>query len=236
MLRLAAATVAVLAAAPARADVRSFTRTYEYGTQPEGKTAVELWHTQSKRTFEGALEIEHGITEHWDAGLVTVLAQIDAADPAMAESLHLDSVRLESRYRFADRAEWPVDLQLQLAAGKQFGRSDYGIGGRVIAARDFDRITVAANAVGGVLFGSARADTDVVFGWAAGATYSAHAKVRIGAETWGQVVLEGDQSASAGPTLGLSPSSTFWITATAGFGLDDDAPSFEARAILGLEL
>jgi len=235
MLR-AAAAAAVLAAAPAHADVRAFTRTYEYGTQPEGKTAVELWHTQGKRAFEGALEIEHGLTEHWDAGLVTVFAQLADDDPVVAEPFHLDSVRVESRYRFADRAEWPVDLQLMLAAGKTFGRSDYDIGGRVIAARDFDRITLAANATTDVLAGAAREDTELVIGWAAGAAYSAHAKVRIGAETWGQAVLEGDTTASAGPVIGLSPTSTFWITATAGFGLVDDAPDFEARAILGLEL
>ena len=237
MLRLAPVIAVVVATAlPARADVRAFTRTYEYGTQPEGKTAVELWHTQGKRAFEGALEIEHGLTEHWDAGLVTVVSHVAADDTAAAEALHLASVRLESRYRFADRAEWPVDLQLMLVAGKAFGRSDYAAGGRVIAARDFDRITVAANATIDVLAGAAREDTEVVLGWAAGATYSAHAKVRLGAETWGQAVVEGDLSAVAGPTLGLSPTSTFWITATAGFGLVDDAPDFEARAILGLEL
>jgi len=236
MHRLAVTCAVLGASSSAHADVRSFTRTYEYSTQPEGKTAVELWHTQTKTAFQGALEIEHGITEHWDAGLVTVLAQVAGEDPAAAEPLHLDSVRLESRYRFADRAEWPVDLQVMITAGKQFGRSDYAIGGRVIAARDFDRLTVAANVLGDVLAGAARDDTDAVFGWAAGATYTAHAKARIGAETWGHAVMEGERSASVGPTLGLSPSSTFWITVTAGFGLADAAPDFEARAILGLEL
>src|SRR5438132_1615254 len=34
--------------AGARADRRSFTNTYEYSTVPEGRTAVELWSTQSR--------------------------------------------------------------------------------------------------------------------------------------------------------------------------------------------
>ncbi len=34
----------------ARADLRSFTHTYEYATMPAHRTAVELWHTQTRAT------------------------------------------------------------------------------------------------------------------------------------------------------------------------------------------
>src|SRR5215813_10998364 len=108
-------TVAVVLSlsSAARADRKSFAYTYEYATLPEGQTEVELWHTQSRDSwnkstaerFEEKLEIEHGITDHWDMAMYTVLTEVAASDPMVASPLGLDAVRLESRYRFADRGE-----------------------------------------------------------------------------------------------------------------------------------
>lgn len=246
MLRLASAvTLAVLAASSsaARADVRSFTHTYEYSTVPEGRTAVELWHTQGRSTwdktspqfYQGILEIEHGITDHWDMAMYTVLAQVATEDPATSEGLHLDSVRLETRYRFADRGEWPIDTLVYLELAKDFGQSVYEIEGKVIGARDFDKVTVAANAIAELVTGNDQYETELELGWAVGITYAAHPKVRIGAETWGEYEEE-EVAVSAGPAINLSPSSNFWITMTAGFGLIEEAPKFEARIITGIEL
>lgn len=172
MLRLASAvTLAVLAASSsaARADVRSFTHTYEYSTVPEGRTAVELWHTQGRSTwdktspqfYQGILEIEHGITDHWDMAMYTVLAQVATEDPATSEGLHLDSVRLETRYRFADRGEWPIDTLVYLELAKDFGQSVYEIEGKVIGARDFDKVTVAANAIAELVTGNDQYETEL---------------------------------------------------------------------------
>ena len=244
MLRACAvALILAAAASPVRADVRAFTQTYEYSTVPEGRTAIEIWHTQGRTTwdktspqfFEHILEIEHGITEHWDMGFQTIGSQV-AGDAMTEQGFRMDAVRLESRYRFADRGEWPVDTLLYLGAQKQFGDSIYAVEGKAVVARDFDKLTAAANASTAIAFGNDQADTLVTIGWAAGATYTAHAKVRIGAELWGARVVEGETYLSAGPTLNLSPASNFWLTVTAGFGLTDDADAFAARGIVGIEL
>jgi hypothetical protein len=234
--------VVALSSAPAHADVRSFTHTYEYSTVPQGRTAVELWHTQGRATwdksspqfYEGILEIEHGITDHWDMAFYTVIGQL-AGDAMTTTPLSLEEVKLETRYRLADRGEWPVDTLLYLELAKHFGESVYGIEGKVIVARDFDKVTVAANAITEVLVGNDQAETEVELGWAAGVTYTAHPKVRIGAETWGALEEE-ELYLSAGPAVNLSPSSNFWVTMTAGFGLTDEAEAFSARAIVGFEL
>src|SRR5215216_5201215 len=73
-----------LLATPAAADLRSFTHTYEYATMPAHKTAIELWHTQTRATsdkespniYEGILEIEHGITDHWDIAFYQVFGSV----------------------------------------------------------------------------------------------------------------------------------------------------------------
>ena len=242
-----ALAVALVLAVPAlaAADVRAFTETYEYSTQPEGTTSVQLWHTARRVTwnndysehFDHRIEIEHGVTEHWDVSTHTVLQQSGRA------GLVFDRVTVGPRYRFADRAEWPVDLLFALQVGKVADRSIYPIELRIVAARDFDRLTLAVNAVGSLLVGKDIGDgADTDFGFAAGGSFQLHDKVRLGGEIWGDT---GDDApmpasnglrASAGPVLHFAPSPRFWATGTAGFGLNDPADAFAVRVILGIEL
>lgn len=237
------ALVVIAAAGEARADLRSFTQTYEYSTVPQGRTAVELWHTQGRltwdkdtaQTIQHIVELEHGITDHWDIALYNVFEQTAGGGAVMAEPYHYSETKLETRYRFANRGEWPVDTLVYLELAKEFGESLYEIEGKVIGARDFGELTVAANAIVEVKLGNDAAETEPEFGWALGATYQLHPKVRAGAETWG-AAEEGEVKLSIGPAVSLAPSSNFWVTVTAGFGLTDEADAFSARAIIGIEL
>ncbi len=157
--------------------------------------------------------------------------------------LVLDRVVFGPRYRFADRAEWPVDLMLALEAGKVADRSIYPIELRLIVARDVDRLTLAANGVGLMRVGKDLVDDiEIDLGWSAGASYQVHNKLRLGAETWGHTEDEGPRPASndlrvaVGPVLHFAPSPKFWATGTAGFGLTDAADVFSVRVLLGIEL
>ncbi len=38
--------------ATAAAELRAFTQTFEYATQPEGTTSVQLWHTGRRVTWD----------------------------------------------------------------------------------------------------------------------------------------------------------------------------------------
>lgn len=242
---LALPLVAALAS-PAAADLRSFTHTYEYATMPARQTAIELWHTQTRATsdkaspniYEGILEIEHGLTDHWDVALYQVFGQ------ASGSGLALTEVKLETRYRFAERGEWPIDTLLYFEAAKEFGESLYEFETKIIGARDFGDITVALNAIAEIKVGSDAEETEPEFGWALGATYPVHPKLRLGVETWG-IVEEGEVYASAGPAISLAPAPNFWTTITLGFGVSEDAREegegaehgyFSARAIIGIEL
>jgi len=228
-------------AGTAAADLRSFTQTYEYSTTPEGKIDLEFWHTQARQTwdadtpqtFEQILEIEYGITDHWDLAFYQVFAQA-TGDAMTAEPFHFAETKLETRYRLAERGEWPVDTVLYLEAAKEFGESLYELEGKVIGARDFDRLTVAANAIAEIKLGNDAAETEPELGFAVGATYQLHPKVRFGAETWG-FLEEGELEWSLGPAISFQPGGALWLAATAGFGLTD-ADAFSARAIIGIGL
>lgn len=240
---------ALIGSSSARADRRLFTATYEYKTLPEGHTAVELWHTESRDTWdadtaqrmEHILEIEHGITDHWDAALYTVLTQdaggvTNDGSAVTGTPLSLHAMKLETRYRFADRGEWPVDVLAYGELSKQFGESVYEIEGKAIVARDFDALLVAANVIGAVEVGHDVPETELEIGWAVGASYEVHPKLNVGVETFGSHEEEKGTKALIGPALALAPSSGLWATFTAGFGLNDNSPAMQGRLIVGVEL
>src|SRR5689334_11982522 len=100
-------------ASTASADRRLFTHTYEYKTVPQGRRALEFWSTEDRATWdsdtpqalEQILEIEHGLTDRWDAAVYTVFTQIASDDPLVAQPYQFHELKLETRYRFADRGE-----------------------------------------------------------------------------------------------------------------------------------
>jgi hypothetical protein len=250
MSRTALVSLLLLSATTtASADRRLFTSTYEYKTMPAGATAVELWHTQSRTTWddgdpgsatalENILEIEHGLTDHWDAALYMVFTQLashDAMLPSQPYAFH--ELKLETRYRFADRGELPVDILAYAEVAKEFGEGVYEVEGKGIFARDFDRFTAAFNAIAEVEFGPDVPETELELGWAAGISYEVHPKLNIGVETYGALEFEDETEvlATVGPAIAVAPSSNLWFALTTGVGLDE-APKFTSRLILGIEL
>jgi hypothetical protein len=231
------------ASSPALADRRMFTSTYEYKTVPEGHTALEIWHTEDRATWDGdsprslheILELEHGLTDHWDVALYTVFTQATASDPMLAEPFSLHEMKVESRYRFADRGELPVDVLAYGEVAREFGGGVYELEAKAIVSRDFDKLLVAANLIGAVELGSDVAETEGEFGWAVGATYEIHPKLNVGVETFGEIEEE-EVGAAVGPAIAVAPSGNFWFTFTAGFGLTDEAPKLSGRLIVGIEL
>jgi len=228
-------------ASTATADRRLFTYTYEYKTLPPRSTAIEIWHTEARdtwdpdtlQTLEWILEIEHGLTDRWDAAVYTVFAQTASSMPGVpSEPFTFEELKLETRYRFADRGELPVDLLAYGEVVKQFGTGVYEAEGKAIVARDFDKFTAAVNIIAALEFDPA---PELEVGYAAGLSYELHPKFSVGAETYA-TITEYAKSFAGGPVLAVAPSSNLWLTFTLGFGFNDEAPALAGRFILGLEL
>src|SRR5438874_5781104 len=89
----------------ARADRRTMIRSYEYMTQPQGNLELEIWNEVAAPKdggFDAAvvtprIELEYGITDHWDIALYHVFEQAPGA------SFKFDSWRLETRYRLFEQ-------------------------------------------------------------------------------------------------------------------------------------
>ncbi len=239
-----AATAAV--ATPAHADRRSFTRTYEYMTMPEGETEVELYTEQSRAVlgepspqgFAFQVEVEHGITNRWDVSLYHVFKQSTGPAPGDDVALHFDEVKLRTRYRLSERGELPVNMLGYAELVKAFGAGEYKAELKGIFTRDFGKLTAAVNLIGEVVFGPSVDETELEAGWAAGLSYEVAPEIKLGAETWAGFEIEhpDELAASVGPAMSWAPSSGLWITTTAGFGVTEYADDVSVRAIIGLHV
>ncbi len=215
------------------AEPRAFTHAYEYPTLPEGDTEVALWHQQSRdvwdqvsaQRFEQQLQLGFGVTDHLEAALFTVFTQATNRDFAFS------TLRGMLRYRLSDRGS-PVDVVVHVEGAKEFGEGVYDVSGELDLSRDFDRLTVVANALVVVALGHDVPDAKPHLAWAAGATYELVAKLHAGVEIWGSRV-DGVTRAELGPAVGVQASAKLWLALSAGFGLDHDSDALSGRLIVG---
>jgi len=237
----------LLVPAAAHADRRGFSHTYEYMTMPESQTEVEVYTEQSRQVLGEAsqkefvlqLEIEHGITAKWDVSVYHVFKQVAGVTDAENEPFGLDEIKLRTRYRFAERGQWPVNVVAYLEGVRSFAEPVWEGEAKAIVTRDFDKLTIAVNLIGEVKLDANADEPEVEAGWAAGVGYELHPEIKLGAETWGGFEVEdpsGTKEAWAGPAVSWAPSSSLWVTTTAGFGLTDYSDDLNVRAIIGMSL
>ena len=230
----------LLAAPAARADRRTFVRAYEVATQPKGNLEFELWNTIDapkagfdQSSTEHRLELEYGLTDRWDLALYHVLAQ------APGEALHFDSWRLETRYRLAEKDEWPVDVMLyfELERPALFAQP-WETEEKLILEKDFGRFALVGNLVAGQKL--LHLGQGHLYEIDLGARYEVSPALRVGVEGW--TVQESTAGVTrgswfAGPSLSLA-TARIWIQLGVGFGLglgDGDATA-QVRSVLGFNL
>jgi hypothetical protein len=234
------ATAALLCASPARADRRTLIRAYEYMTQPQGNLELEIWNdVEAPRsgftdaTIVHRLELEYGITDHWDAALYHVF------ESAPGAGTRFDSWRLESRYRFAEKGVWPIDTMVYLEVERpaDFAESFEGEA-KLILEKSFGNFAVVGNLVYEQQLFSA--GDFHAFEIDLGARYEVSPALRLGAEVW--TTRDTTHGATekryfAGPSVSVA-TSRFWLQLGAGFGLEiDDAPGGTfVRSVLGINL
>lgn len=233
-------SVCLLALAPAvRADRRSFVRSYEYATQPQGNLEFELWNDVVRDgAWDAAatvhrFELEYGITDHWDAALYHVFAQSPGAP------FRFDSWRVETRYRLAEKGEWPIDVMLYFEVERPAAFNEpFETEQKLILEREFGRFALVANILGEQKFLHA-ADKHL---WEIdlGARYEVSPALRLAAETWTIHETTSGSTKSkyfAGPSLSVA-TGKFWLQIGVGFGLgiaDTDSAAL-IRSVLGFNL
>jgi hypothetical protein len=233
----------------ARADYKAFAHVYPYFTQPQGGKEIEIWtslETGDLSNFAATtliqqnIELEYGITDHWDVSFYSIFQQ------APQEDYRLDAFSLETRYRFAERGQWPVDTEVYL----EFERpTDFNepseIEGKLILQKGYKRLFTQLN-----LISEFKLTNGQQYGYLLGADgglgFEVTPAFRFGVEyllDFQQVdrLTPATGSFYLGPSLALA-SPSFWMVVTPAFkvaGTSPDADRGDAmrlRVILGIPL
>jgi hypothetical protein len=246
----AALFATVVISSPALADRRAYGTTYEAVTAPQGEIDVETWTTfapqgeldgaAASRGMREMIELEYGITDHWDAALYNMIDMITSGDTDSGYA----GFRIETRYRPTDRGQWLVDPVLYFEFQQLFrGDARQKYEAKLILAKDFGNVNVAANlAVEEERTTEPAWNTEVEY--AVGSSYALSPAWLFGAELFGKAEKDemgGIMNRSwAGPTLswaggGSGPLKGVWVTLAGGAGLTGDSDAYYARAIVGFQ-
>ena len=239
---LSSLALALSLAPAARADRRSFTRAYEYATQPAGNLELEIWNDLiiPKDSFAGTvakprIELEVGLTDHWDLALYHVFeSRLEDGKSSFA----LDSWRLESRYRLFEKGELPVDVMLYLELERPADfRAPAELEEKLIIGKDLGRLGLVVNLVAEQKLGT-ESRAGHVWEIDAGARWEVVPALRLGLEYF--VTMESAPGADLevkqylGPSISLA-NAKVWLQVGAGIGLGDNSEIF-VRSALGFNL
>src|SRR5512147_2010938 len=195
---------------------RIFVWTEEYGTLAKGSAEIEFWNTavtadiqtRNASDWTQQVELEYGITDHFNIALYQVYEQ--AAD---SRSLVYEGYKVELKYRIAEKNQLPVDILLY---GEQEMSTSEGniVEGKLILAKDIGRLSIAYNQIY-----ERKLSADEEKGeheYAAGASFEIVPWLRLGVESKGSYT---EKEYAAGPTIAWI-GNRVWANLGAVYGLN----------------
>ena len=245
--------------------------TYTYDTLGEGETELEnyvdltpvkavstqsgnaVWYTATQ--FQA--EYEHGITDHLELGLY-VAFQPDPGSGYTNTATLTEGTGFKERlkYRLAEEGEWPIDIALYGELVEY--TTEFEIEAKIILAKRFGKLRIAANAWAEREFYYSVSQQDWVLNPTVGATYQVTPMFHAGIEYWMRVEFPdpapNPRPFSVGPNQFLGPALMFnfgnfwWSTGIYArvndIGRDpqplsqpsDDYGPIWARTVIGIEL
>ena len=238
LLRSAALmTLAVLFALPStsNADRRKYVWTYQYAMMAPDAAELEFYQTtrlDDSNAWEYRIEIEHGLSHHWDVSLYQIFAQTEGG------AFKWDAVQVRTRYRIADPGKFFLDPMLYLEYRRKIETSKQNkLEGKLLLARDFDRVNVAINPV--YEFFWAPGEPVHELGMDIGLSYELSYKFSFGIESTSRYEMikdaENETFSYFGPTISYS-SGPIWYTFGYAFGLTDESDDARARLLVGVHL
>jgi len=213
----------------AQAAQRNFVWTEEYGTLAKGNAEVEFWNTavtadiqtRNASDWTQQVELEYGITDHFNASLYQVYEQT-ADEP----SLTYLGYKVELKYRIAEKNELPVDVLLY-AENEQLNDEDGPrFEGKIILAKEIGKLGVAYNQIYEHRYASGKEEHE----YAAGVSYEVLPYFRLGVESKGSY---SENQYAAGPTLAWV-GNRIWADIGAVYGLNKKTDDRQVLFILGV--
>lgn len=233
------AVVALLAPLAAQADRRAYVQTYEYTTLPRGDAELEIYSEFKDANLANSvgdswkhqLELEYGITDHWDVSLYQVFVQ------GSGKSLAYDGFKVRTRYRFGERGLAFVDplLYFEVIRTANFA-APWKLEGKLILAKTIGRFNVSTNLV--YEQNASLADMHPEMKYLVGGGWEFSPAFKLGAEAWGVIEPEDGEielQNYAGPVVSLAAKG-LWFALGAGLGIGEHSAPLQIRSIVGIDL
>jgi hypothetical protein len=240
-LLLAAILAALLPSRPAAAGPRPYAFSQGVDSLPDGSVELESWFSAEKPRsglagWDWWLGPVAGLTDRIEAGLFAIFNQPPVSGPGVASSVALSSLRAHVSWQLADKGAWPVDVRLRAEYGQRVAAGTPNTGWfTAILSRDVGRLNLTANLGGYLEMGDV--DTVPYFVGSFASSLELPAGLHIGGEIFSEKELKtgGESELWAGPSLSYGRG-RFWLAATFGFGLTNDASLHRGRILFGLTL
>lgn len=234
-LFLITTTVFLLTGVKAYADQRSYVWTYEYLTMPKGKVEIEYYHTTKIpntsdadiNTMKHQIELEYGITDHWD---IALYQRFEQKNNKKEVDLTYDVSKLRMRYRFGEKGQFIVDPLFYLEYIRSGSFSEPNVfEAKIILAKNIGNFNFVYNQIfkQEVERGSA-----TEYEYALGANYRLSPKLSIGLESKGNYT---DGKFYLGPTLSYSLGKN-WVAFGIVQALNSESDDIQTRLIFGIPL
>ena len=213
------------------ADKRSYVWTYEYLTLEPGNWEIEYYNTLSTTDashFRGntstthQIELEVGMTEHFDFAVYQVFSQVPGA------GFNYDGFKLRSRFKIGEKGEFFVDplIYLEYIASPDLQNNE--IEAKLILARDFGKFNISLNPILACEKNGAE-EWEFTPEYALGFNYSFSELFTLGLESTGS-----DKGIYLGPTI-THGNKDVWVGISPMFAMNDvdpGRPEFKLRMIL----
>ena len=206
--------------------------TFVYMTLEGGARELELWgevRDTRVHTAEGwyTTAFELGISSHWT---------LDAASQLVQKGKDVDfgRFRSETRYRFANEGDWPLDLaasaEYELETSAVTGReTEQTFTPRLVVSKD---LTPKLNTTVNLDAPLSLSEGGLSFAYALGLRYPAEGLLRVGTELKGQPSA---QTATIFPQLWWALPHDNTIKVGTGIGLTDRTDRFVVRGVFEVE-
>ena len=170
--------------APAFAHQRDYLFNQSYYTAKQGEVELELHNDLNMKEADNdnsynskhQVELEVGLTNHLQ------LAYYEVYKWNRTRDWQRDSFKVETKYRFAQSGEWPVDIALYGEYKNPNGRQDTAsdeLEGKLILSRDFGPWNIVGNLIAERKINE---HEDLQWEYTAGVSYAVNPTVRLGLE------------------------------------------------------
>lgn len=215
------------------ADRRSYVWTYEYMTMPKGMFEVEYYLTEQQpnvdeekpNTWKHWVELEYGITNHWDIAMYQMFKQVNTSDNSEFE---YDGFKIRTRYKIAEKDELPLDtlLYFEYIRDDDFDKPNV-LEGKIILSKELGKFNISYNQI---LKQELESGGETEHEYAGGINYAVFPKLKIGIESKGN--YSGD-TYYVGPTISWA-GNKFWTAFGVIAGLNNRSDDLRARFIVGI--